>query len=66
MIDAHVHPDMHSDDYQGEHLRGSSANKALVGLKTVQDLLSAGWTALRVAGDADVGYADIEIRKCNQ
>ncbi len=62
LIDAHVHPDMHSDDYQGEHLRGSSANKALVGLKTVQDLLSAGWTALRVAGDADVGYADIEIR----
>jgi imidazolonepropionase-like amidohydrolase len=62
MIDAHVHPDMSSDDYQVEHLRGSSASKALKGLKTVQDLLAAGWTALRVAGDADVGYADMEIR----
>jgi len=28
----------------------------------VQDLLSAGWTALRVAGDEDVGYANMEIR----
>ena len=62
MIDAHVHPDMSSDDYQVEHLRGSSASKALKGLKTVQDLLSAGWTALRVAGDGDIGYANMEIR----
>jgi len=62
LIDAHVHPDMSSDDYQVEHLRGSSASKALVGLKTVQNLLAAGWTTLRVAGDADAGYANMEIR----
>jgi imidazolonepropionase-like amidohydrolase len=62
MIDAHVHPDMNSDDYQVEHLRGSSASKALMGLKQMQDLLAAGWTTLRVAGDADVGYANMEIR----
>ena len=33
-----------------------------MGLKNVQDLLAAGWTTLRVAGDGDVGYANIEIR----
>lgn len=62
LIDAHVHPDMYTDDYQTAHLRGNSASKALVALKQVQDLLAAGWTAMRVAGDADVGYADIEVR----
>ena len=62
MIDAHVHPDNSSDDYQVGHLRASSAAKTLTGLKAVQDLLSEGWTALRVAGDEDVGYANLEIR----
>jgi imidazolonepropionase-like amidohydrolase len=62
MIDAHTHPLIAPDNYQLEHLRGSSASKALDGLKRVQDLLLAGWTTLRVAGDADVGYAHLEIR----
>ncbi len=62
MIDVHVHPDMYTDDYQTAHLRGSSASKALIGLKQVQGLLNAGWTSLRVAGDADVGYANFEVR----
>ena len=62
LIDAHVHPDNSSDDYQVGHLRASSSAKTLTGLKAVQDLLSAGWTALRVAGDEDVGYANLEIR----
>jgi imidazolonepropionase-like amidohydrolase len=62
LIDAHVHPDNSSDDYQVGHLRASSAAKTLTGLKAVQDLLSAGWTALRVAGDEEVGYANLEIR----
>jgi imidazolonepropionase-like amidohydrolase len=62
LIDAHVHPLIDGDDYQVNHLRASSAQKALEGLKRVQDLLMAGWTTLRVAGDADVGYAHFEIR----
>ncbi len=62
MIDAHVHPLLSAEDYQVGHLRESSAGKALIGLKRVQDLLNAGWTTLRVAGDADVGYANLEIR----
>jgi len=62
MIDAHTHPLIAPDDYQVMHLRGSSASKALAGLKRVQDLLAAGWTTLRVAGDADVGYAHLELR----
>lgn len=62
MIDAHVHPLIDGDDYQVNHMKRTSAQKALDGLKRVQDLLNAGWTTLRVAGDADVGYAHLEIR----
>ena len=31
-------------------------------MKQVQNLLAAGWTTLRVAGDEDVGYANMEIK----
>ena len=62
LIDMHVHPNLTTGDYQVDFLKGSSAAKALMGLKNVQDLLSAGWTTLRVAGDGDVGYANMEIR----
>ncbi len=62
LIDMHVHPNLSVNDYQVNHLKGSSAKKALVGLKAVQDLLQAGWTTVRVAGDGDVGYANMEIR----
>lgn len=62
LIDLHVHPNITEDDYQVAHLRSSSAAKALLGLRNVQDLLHAGWTTLRVAGDADVGYANLEVR----
>jgi imidazolonepropionase-like amidohydrolase len=62
LIDLHIHPNNTEDDYQVQHMRNSSAVKALLGLKNVQDLLSAGWTTLRVAGDADVGYANMEVR----
>jgi imidazolonepropionase-like amidohydrolase len=62
MIDAHAHPLISADDYQNVHLRGSSASKALAGLKRSQELLANGWTTLRIAGDADVGYAHLEIR----
>ncbi len=62
LIDMHVHPNLTTGDYQVDFLKGSSAAKALMGLKNVQDLLTAGWTTLRVAGDGDVGYANMEIR----
>jgi imidazolonepropionase-like amidohydrolase len=62
MIDAHAHPLIDGDDYQVNHMRRSSAQKALDGLKRVQDLMMNGWTTLRIAGDADVGYAHLEIR----
>jgi imidazolonepropionase-like amidohydrolase len=62
LIDAHTHPLIFGDDYQGNHLRNSSAAKALRGLKTVQAWLEEGWTSIRVAGDADIGYAQFEIR----
>ncbi len=63
MIDLHCHPLGDSDDdYQTYHLKNSSAAKALQGLKNVQGMLQAGWTALRVPGDLDVNYAHFDIR----
>jgi imidazolonepropionase-like amidohydrolase len=62
LIDLHSHPLVDGDEYQLNHLRNSSAQKALLGLKRAQDWLNAGWTTLRVAGDADIGYAHLEIR----
>jgi len=62
MIDLHSHPLVGGDEYQLNHIRNSSAQKALEGLIRSQDWLMAGWTTLRIAGDADVGYAHFEIR----
>lgn len=62
MIDAHVHPLIYGDDYQVNHLKNSSAKKALIGLKVVQEFLHHGWTTLRIAGDADMYYAHLDVR----
>ena len=63
LIDMHSHPLQSTDSYQVDHLRWSSAYKALKGLKAVQDDLMAGWTTLRIPGDDDVFYAPMDIRK---
>jgi imidazolonepropionase-like amidohydrolase len=63
LIDAHTHPLISTDSYQIDHLRWSSAYKALRGLRAVQDNLMAGWTTLRIAGDADVFYAHLDVRR---
>ena len=63
LVDAHSHPLIVSDDYQVAHLRDSSAFKALRGLKAVQENLRAGWTTIRIAGDADVFYAHLDVRR---
>ena len=63
MINAHEHPLMYSDDYQNAHLQSSSAYKALMGLAALQRQLLAGWTSVRVMGDADVFFANQDIRK---
>ncbi len=62
-IDAHVHTNYNSDDYQVAHIRQSSAAKTLTALKQLQDLLAEGWTTVRIAGDADVEYGSMEIKK---
>lgn len=63
MINAHEHPLMFASDYQAAHLEHSSAYKALVGLAGLQRLLLAGWTGVRVMGDADVFYANQDLRR---
>ena len=63
LIDAHSHPLLDSDDYQYTHLSRSSAYKALRGLRAVRNSLAAGWTTIRIAGDADVYYAHLDIRR---
>lgn len=62
-IDLHSHPLIDSDDYQIANLRYSSAYKALRALKAAQVNLEAGWTTLRIAGDADVFYAAMDLKR---
>jgi len=62
-IDLHSHPLIGTDSYQVDHLKMSSAYKALKGLHAAQENLSAGWTTLRIAGDADVYYAAMDLRR---
>ena len=63
LINAHEHPLMYSDDYQAAHLATSSAYKGLMALAGMQRLLLAGWTGVRVMGDADVYYAVQDLRR---
>lgn len=63
MVDAHSHILIDTDSYQMDHLRRSSATKALRGLAAAQANLYQGWTTLRIAGDADVYYAHLDIGK---
>ena len=63
MIDTHIHPLMHGDDYQARHLETSSAYKTLKALKSTQALLRAGWTSLRVMGDSDKYYGFHDLRR---
>ena len=62
-IDCHVHLTIFSDDYQVDHLRKSSADKALGGMKVAQGLLQAGFTTVRTAGDADPYYPTFSIAR---
>lgn len=63
MINAHEHPLMYADDYQTVHLQNSSAYKSLMALAGLQKLLLAGWTGVRVMGDADVYYGNHDLRR---
>ena len=62
LMDMHAHILSNEGDYQRDHLQRSSAQKALDGLRHVQALLMAGWTSLRIPGDADVHYAHLAVR----
>jgi imidazolonepropionase-like amidohydrolase len=66
LIDAHAHILIKTDDYQLDHLRRSSGYKALRGLDVVQQMLRAGWTTVRILGDADVAYAHLDVRTAIQ
>lgn len=62
-IDCHVHLTIFEDDYQLDHLRLSSAAKALRALKAAQGLLAAGFTTVRSAGDADSFFPSFAVAK---
>lgn len=62
-IDCHVHLTIATDDYQMDHLRKSSAEKALRALKAAQGLLQAGFTTLRSAGDSDIYFPSFAVAK---
>jgi imidazolonepropionase-like amidohydrolase len=63
MINAHEHPQLFADDYQNAHLQSSSAYKTLRSLATLQTWLLAGWTSVRIMGDGDVYYGNLDIRR---
>jgi len=63
LMDLHSHPLISSDGYQIDNLRWSSAWKALAALKAAQANLAAGWTTLRIAGDADAFYAPMDLKR---
>ena len=63
MVELHTHPTIAGDEYQIEHLRKSSAQKGLEALKSVQEMLNAGWTSIRTAGAADVNYAIVDVKR---
>jgi imidazolonepropionase-like amidohydrolase len=63
MIDAHMHPQLITGDYQSHHLQRSSAYKTLRATVVLQQNLMAGWTGIRVVGDGDVFYGDVDIKR---
>jgi len=63
MIDAHAHPLLTSGDYQTSHLKQSSAYKTLRAAAFLQKLAQAGWTGIRVAGDGDVYYGAVDLKR---
>ncbi len=63
LIDAHAHPISVSGDYQIAHLSYSSAAKTLGAAVYLQALLKAGWTGIRVAGDTDVYYGAVDLKR---
>ena len=63
LIDSHAHPLIAGDDYQNDHVQHSSAYKALKAYQGLQNLLKAGWTTMRVAGDADVFYGNQDMKR---
>lgn len=62
-IDCHVHLTIFEDDYQLDHLKLSSAGKALRALRAAQGLLHAGFTTIRSAGDADTYFPSFAVAK---
>jgi len=63
MIDAHMHPQLTTGDYQSRHVQRSSAYKTLRATVVLQQNLMAGWTGIRVVGDGDVFYGDVDIKR---
>jgi len=63
MVDCHAHilGDL-SDLTPGSRLRMSSAKKTLWGMKNLKVWLAQGFTALRDAGEEDLGYGQLALR----
>ena len=63
MVDCHAHilGDL-SDESPGSSFRMSSAKKTLWGMKNLKVWLAQGFTALRDAGEDDLGYGQLALR----
>jgi len=63
LIDVHVHLMIRKADYQNDHLQHDTGYKTALAIHNAQILLRQGWTTVRVAGDADVGYGIVAARR---
>lgn len=63
LIDVHTHPFINGDNYQIDHLKENSSYKTLCALKRVKKMLNAGWTTIRICGDADVNYGVVSLKR---
>ena len=63
LIDTHVHLMFEKGDLEKQILNESSAWKALKGLQNAQKMLQAGFTTIRIPGDADRLFAPVDLKR---
>jgi imidazolonepropionase-like amidohydrolase len=62
LMDAHTHLTLGTVDYIGSYIRQSKALRALLGARSAQDVVRAGFTVVKDIGN-DGDYAGVDVRR---
>jgi len=62
LMDAHTHLTLGTLDYIGSYIRQSKALRALLGARSAQDVVRAGFTMVKDIGN-DADYAGVDVRR---